>query len=122
MESAWVFRIARNIRLDHWRTQGRAPRSEPLQGDDLVAPAARVDGLALDEALERLGDAEREAFVLREVAGLGYAEIADATGATPDAVRNRIHRARMALRQALGPGDGATRASVGREARRWIRT
>ena len=39
---------------------------------------------------------------MREVGGLGYVEIAEITGATTDAVRNRIHRARVALREALG--------------------
>ena len=39
---------------------------------------------------------------MREVAGLGYRDIAEATGATPDAARMRIYRARVALRAALG--------------------
>lgn len=39
---------------------------------------------------------------MREVGGLGYADISEATGATPDAVRMRIYRARLALRAALG--------------------
>jgi RNA polymerase sigma-70 factor (ECF subfamily) len=41
---------------------------------------------------------------MREVAGLGYDEIASACGLTPDAVRSRIHRARLELRERLsGP-------------------
>jgi DNA-directed RNA polymerase specialized sigma24 family protein len=42
-------------------------------------------------------------FLMREVAGLTYAEIALAGDVTVDAVRNRLHRARLALRQALAP-------------------
>jgi RNA polymerase sigma-70 factor (ECF subfamily) len=54
-----------------------------------------------------LPEGEREAFVMREVAGLGYAEIAEATGATADAVRNRIHRARLSLRHVLAGSEPA---------------
>lgn len=38
---------------------------------------------------------------MREVAGLGYEEIATACELTPDAVRNRIHRTRLQLRAQL---------------------
>jgi RNA polymerase sigma-70 factor (ECF subfamily) len=107
-ERAWVFRIARNQLLDRWRSQARLPRLESIDHDLAGASgASAVDRLALGQALARLGLPEREAFLLREVGGLGYAEIADATGATPDAVRNRIHRARVALRSALEPSTAA---------------
>ena len=116
-ERAWVFRIARNARLDRWRTAVRTPTTEPLSEGKVVAiAAARLDSLAIDEALSRLNEAEREAFVLRELGGLGYAEIAEATGATPDAARSRIHRARLALRQMLGGERRSTRAAGRREA------
>jgi len=102
LERAWVFRIARNVWLDHWRARRRAPPELIVELDAAVATApTQEDRLALEHALDRLQDAEREAFVMREMGGLGYAEIAEATGATPDAVRSRIHRARLALRQAL---------------------
>ncbi|HXY39632.1 MAG TPA: sigma-70 family RNA polymerase sigma factor [Vicinamibacteria bacterium] len=116
-ERAWVFRIARNLRLDRWRASGRAPATEPLGEEKVVAiAAARVDALAIEQALGRLGEAEREALVMREVGGLSYAEIAEATGATPDAVRSRIHRARLFLRRTLGGARRPSRAGAGREA------
>jgi RNA polymerase sigma-70 factor (ECF subfamily) len=116
-ERAWVFRIARNVRSDHWRARGRAPQREPLADGHLATRSvANIERLALEEALDGLGEAEREAFLLREVGGLGYSEIAEVTGATPDAVRSRIHRARLALRQALGGGRRIERAAGGQEA------
>jgi RNA polymerase sigma-70 factor (ECF subfamily) len=116
LERAWVFRIARNVRLDEWRARDRAPVPGPLpDGESAGGSANHAERLAIEEALGQLGQAEREAFVLREVGGLGYAEIADAAGATPDAVRSRIHRARLALRQALAGGPRADRAAGGRE-------
>jgi RNA polymerase sigma-70 factor, ECF subfamily len=105
LERAWLFRIARNVLLDHRRARGRVPASEPIADAHVVSlrpgPPTR---LVLDEALGRLGEAEREAFLMREVGGLGYIEIGAATGATPDAVRSRIHRARLALRKTLKSG------------------
>lgn len=115
LEKAWVFRIARNVRLDHLRIESRSPPGKPLSECLAAAvPLGHEQRLDIDAALARLGDAEREAFLLREVGGLGYVEIAGAIGATPDAVRNRIHRARMSLRQALG-APRLARASGGRE-------
>jgi RNA polymerase sigma-70 factor, ECF subfamily len=73
--------------------------------DAAVATApTQEDRLALEHALDRLQDAEREAFVMREMGGLGYAEIAEATGATRDAVRSRMR--------------GSARGAAGSRARR----
>jgi RNA polymerase sigma-70 factor, ECF subfamily len=117
LERAWVFRIARNVWLDHRRALSRAPRAAPATDIHLARPAAGgLAGLALDQALARLPEAEREAFLLREVGGLGYVEIAEATGATPDAVRSRIHRARLALRTMLGGTTAASRQAGRQEA------
>jgi DNA-directed RNA polymerase specialized sigma24 family protein len=46
---------------------------------------------------------------MREVAGLSYGEIARACGLTVDAVRSRIHRARLRLRGALAAPSGTRR-------------
>jgi RNA polymerase sigma-70 factor (ECF subfamily) len=103
-ETSWVFRIARNVLSDQRRSQARAPSDAPVR--EAVAragPAVQAQASALDQALSRLADDEREAFLMREVGGLGYREIAEATGSTPDAARMRIYRARLALREALGP-------------------
>ena len=51
--------------------------------------------------LSTLPELDRDVFLMREMSGLTYDEIADACELTPDAVRNRIHRARLQLRQVL---------------------
>jgi RNA polymerase sigma-70 factor (ECF subfamily) len=77
---AWVFKIARNLLLNHLRDGAR-----------------RGEVVALDEL-------DRDVFLMRESAGLSYAEIAGACELTEDAVRARLKRAREELRQALsGP-------------------
>jgi len=48
-ERAWVFRIARNLRLDRWRAAGRAPATQQLTEDRVVTmAAARLDALAIE--------------------------------------------------------------------------
>ncbi|PYQ04781.1 MAG: hypothetical protein DMF83_17340 [Acidobacteria bacterium] len=108
-ETSWVFRIARNVLSDRLRSQTRAPIDAPVhEAVALARPAVQALATALDQALSRLPDEEREAFLMREIGGLGYREIAEACGATADAARMRIYRARLALRQALGPSRSVT--------------
>ncbi len=102
-ERAWVFQIARNLARDHMRKAlHRGPTLEPVDGPARFTD--RIVAMEIEAALRRLPEDDREMFLMREVSGLGYAEIALACAVTPDAVRNRLHRARLALRQALAPG------------------
>jgi RNA polymerase sigma-70 factor (ECF subfamily) len=101
-ERAWVFQIARNLARDHGRRMVHR-RSVALPPQEPSAFVDRAAALAVHEAIARLPDLEREMFLLREVAGLTYDEIALACEVTPDAVRNRLHRARLSLREALAP-------------------
>lgn len=100
-ERAWVFQIARNLARDHGRRMAhRRPAESPAE--PLVFTDREV-ALAVQAAIGRLPDLDRDMFLMREVAGLTYDEIALACEATPDAVRSRLHRARLALREALAP-------------------
>ena len=102
-ERAWLFQIARNLLIDRWRRGNLAPLALREEADGATAiPAAQALRASLRAALAQLPDAEREAFLLGQVAGLTYAEIADSTGTTEAAVRSRIYRARRALRKQLG--------------------
>jgi RNA polymerase sigma-70 factor (ECF subfamily) len=96
----WLFRIARNIALDHHRARMRHPNPSALTHEP-TRPASQDVNLAVNEALASLPALERDVFLMREVAGLGYNEIADACELTADAVRSRIHRTRLQLRERL---------------------
>jgi RNA polymerase sigma-70 factor (ECF subfamily) len=96
---AWVFRIARNLALNHLRDRSRRPPHTAIV--EAEGPATQELRVLLDQALAALPDLERDVFVLRESVGLSYAEIAAACDTTPDAVRARLHRARVALREYL---------------------
>jgi RNA polymerase sigma-70 factor, ECF subfamily len=108
--TAWLFQIARNLALDHHRRRLRHPESSVLTDDRARPPSQDID-VAVNEALAALADLDRDVFLMREVAGLGYEEIARACGLTPDAVRSRIHRARLQLRGNLA-SPIATRRTI----------
>ena len=97
---AWLFRIARNLALNHLRDGRRRPATVAL-GQPLV-PATQELSIALHQAIAALPDLDRDIFLLRETAGLSYDEIATACEVDVEAVRSRLHRARQALRSALG--------------------
>lgn len=97
---AWVFKIARNLALNHLRDQQRQPNTTPMT--DVPRDGTQELAAAVHQALAALQDLDRDVFLLRETAGLGYDEIASACELTPDAVRNRLHRARQQLRESLG--------------------
>ena len=101
---AWLFRIARNLALNHVRDDRR--RGETVEmAEDPAFPPTQTLTVALREALDRLSPVDRDVFLMREVGGLSYDEISFACQLTADAVRSRLHRVRQQLREALSSGD-----------------
>ncbi|MBM4434796.1 MAG: sigma-70 family RNA polymerase sigma factor [Chloroflexi bacterium] len=113
---AWVFRIATNRSIDRIRARRRrgelpleppegaeAEWAEPAaEGADPVEIASRSEALAaVEEALEAVPAEQRAALLLRDVEGFSYEEIAHITAAEVGTVKSRIHRARLAVRNAL---------------------
>ena len=63
---------------------------------------------ALGKALTSLEPKYRQVLVLRDIQQFSVAETAEALGLSGEAVRTRLHRARLRMRDALAPGfDGA---------------
>ena len=103
-ERAWVFRIARNLGLNFLRDGARRPAVPmPIHFEGPASAPTQELSVVLAEALAGLADLDRDVFLMREVGGLSYAEIASACELTPTAVRSRLHRARQQLRGALAP-------------------
>ncbi|KAB2930566.1 MAG: RNA polymerase sigma factor [Rhodocyclaceae bacterium] len=115
--STWLFRIAHNRLIDHYRAQGRAHiASYDDDPDDagIVAalpeaanrqPEALHERKALAQALlrhiEALPAAQRETFLLSEEGELTLEEIAAATGVGRETAKSRLRYAVNKLRLAL---------------------
>lgn len=56
---------------------------------------------AIQQACDALPEAHRQVFLLRDVDGLSYEQIAEIVGETVAAIKSRLHRARLALREAI---------------------
>lgn len=101
----WFMRVVRNRCLDMLRRQ----RSGTVPVDDLVEPSAGPEqaleaaqrGQRIQNALARLPAERREIVVLRDYLDLSYAEIAAVLGIAQGTVMSRLHRARLALKEAL---------------------
>jgi RNA polymerase sigma-70 factor (ECF subfamily) len=114
--SAWLFRIARNLVLDHHRARSRNPDPVALTVEP-TRPAAQDVSAAVNQALAALEAMDRDVFLMREVAGLGYREIAAACDLSEDAVRSRIHRTRHELREQLAAPIAVSRTMATRSGR-----
>jgi len=101
--STWLFTIARNVAIDHYR---RSRRLVPLSAaanlhatDSPEADAAhRSDTDRLSRLLADLPDRERELLALKYGAGMNNRAIARATGLGESNVGTILHRAVQALR------------------------
>jgi RNA polymerase sigma-70 factor, ECF subfamily len=98
--AGWIFRIARNVVLDHHRQRQRRPEAVLPDREESQAAGQEI-AVALRQALAALPELDRDIFLLREVGGLTRDEIAAACDLTTDAVRSRLHRARLSLRATL---------------------
>ncbi|MDT3399242.1 RNA polymerase sigma factor SigJ [Streptomyces sp. B1866] len=100
-----MLRARRNRREDYpgvWLPQPIV-RHEDADDPEQHAIAADSIGLALLVVLETLNPAERLAFVLHDVFGVPYDEIAHVVGRTPEAARQLASRARRRVQQAPRP-------------------
>jgi RNA polymerase sigma-70 factor (ECF subfamily) len=61
---------------------------------------------ALNRAIAALDPSQREVLVLRDIEGLSAPEVARVLGTSVDAVKSRLHRARVFVRQRLAPALG----------------
>ena len=100
----WIFRIAVNVALQYLRTTKRSQiqvlEQEPM--DPSPGSDKNVDDKELLERALALLDPElRSTFLLREVEGLSYGEIAEALQIPVGTVGSRMNRARRELKQHL---------------------
>lgn len=112
--ATWLYRIAHNCCMDHWRKAGRREAREETDdatiaaaADDdaaiepLAATLAAEAGARLAAALAALPPEQRAAFLLYVEGGLSIAEIGETTGVNPEAAKSRLRYAARRLKAAL---------------------
>jgi RNA polymerase sigma-70 factor (ECF subfamily) len=119
--SGWLTTVVARVCLDMLRSR-RSRREEPLtlEGDSIPDAAdperetmlAESVGLAMVAVLQRLAPAERVAFVLHDVFGVSFDEIAGIVGRSPVAARQLASRGR---RRMQGSSDDGRAADVARQ-------
>jgi RNA polymerase sigma-70 factor (ECF subfamily) len=99
----WLFAIARHVTVDHFRYR-MVHTSHEILVEELPEPVGDADPAQprLAEALDRLPQAQREAFEMLQLEGLSVAAAAARVGITTGALKVRAHRAYRALRALLG--------------------
>lgn len=115
--TTYLYRLAHNRLIDHYRKNAHAavlsyddeagpqidesaapPQTQPDANYDIRQQAARLMSL-----LAELPEAQREAFVLQQEAGMGVEEIAAATGVTRETAKSRLRYALAKLRRGMKP-------------------
>ena len=104
---SWLYRVALNSLLLHSRKQRRRDQfvvenmpEESISGKYAQWPAP-ADQLVLEQALGSLSAKKRNVVFLHDIKGLTHREVAWRLGLTVTASKSRLHRAHIALRDAL---------------------
>jgi RNA polymerase sigma-70 factor (ECF subfamily) len=112
--ATWLYRIAHNCCMDHWRRSKRRDASEATDDEAVLAapdessaePLAEVlegeSGERLAVALRQLPEEQRAAFLLYVEGGMSVTEIGEATGVNPETAKSRLRYAVARLKRALG--------------------
>ena len=113
----WIYRVASNQALMHIRKKSRADqRTDDMEDQEIaemptvgsdwsLAPGASAlrdeTRVQMSSAIATLPEALRSVFLLRDVEELSTAAVADILEITVPAVKTRLHRARLLLRESL---------------------
>jgi RNA polymerase sigma-70 factor, ECF subfamily len=101
----WLYAIARNIRVDHFRKASRTTaREQPLEGtpEPEAAPPEESGRIPdLKTLLAPLPESQREVIEMLKVAGMSLEEVARATSSSVGSVKQKAHRGYEKLREHL---------------------
>lgn len=110
---AFIYQLTRNLVIDYYRMQGRAPQNVELEDIEeesaiedprstfLLNQLYAEDRKYLDECLKQVKEAYREVIVLRYLEEIGIEEIAEIIEKNPGNVRVLIHRGLKSLRSVI---------------------
>ena len=101
----WLYAIARNIRVDHYRKTRRAEIREQSLGESSQVPQTPGSGSPgtpdLEALLATLPESQREVIAMLKVSGMSLEEVARATSCSIGSVKQKAHRAYETLRERL---------------------
>jgi RNA polymerase sigma-70 factor (ECF subfamily) len=114
--STWLYSVARSFCIKKRRRSKFAPEvpslelgaagsaevADPARSPDEVLASKRVEA-ALDHAIGALEPRYREVLILRDIENLTAPEVAEVLGISVQAVKSRLHRARLAVRDSVAP-------------------
>lgn len=114
--STWLYTVARSFCIKKRRRSKFAPEApslpltaaesteltDPARGPDEALVEKRVEQ-ALERAVGELEPMYREVLILRDIEGLTAPEVAEVLGISVQAVKSRLHRARLAVRESVAP-------------------
>lgn len=109
--ASWLFTVAHNVLMDHYRQIGRRPLDGDEDPDELAADGdedpllteferQRLKGRLLG-LIRELPFVQREAWLLQQESGLSAQEIARLTGTTQEGLKSRLRYARQKLKTGL---------------------
>jgi RNA polymerase sigma-70 factor (ECF subfamily) len=106
--SAWLFRIAHNLAMDHFRASKRVQTEEDVQyppgTEETSAEQQALDSLGragMLQLIERLSPEQRQVLTLKFLFGFANGEVASILGKTEGAVKSLQHRALASLQKHL---------------------
>ncbi len=108
--SSWLFRIAHNQVVDHWRKKSKratVPLEETLVGSSSnpsTDTEQKMDIESLVAATKRLTNLQREVVSLRFAGGLSVAEVAKSMDKSEGAIKALQHSAIVSLRKMVATG------------------
>jgi RNA polymerase sigma-70 factor, ECF subfamily len=110
--SAWLFRIAHNLSMDHFRANRRwQPEEEVPEPADSEERSAEDEAFqsigrkSMLELIDRLSHEQQQVLTLKFVFNFSNGEAATVLGKTEGAVKSLQHRALVSLQKQLASGD-----------------
>jgi RNA polymerase sigma-70 factor (ECF subfamily) len=106
--SAWLFRIAHNVAMDHFRASKRVQPEEevpePIGSEQLSAEAEAMRSIgrqSMLQMIESLSPEQQQVLTLKFVFNFGNGEVASILGKTEGAVKSLQHRALASLQKQI---------------------
>lgn len=120
--TTWLHRVTVNAALAHRQKRANRQKHESGEADDELLETAAPETAVkrwnvspdepvlaaeqqevIEKAIQKLPEPFRDVYVLADVEGLPNAEIGEILGLSVAAVKSRLHRARMRMRDLLAP-------------------